>query len=70
MPSISELPANCPRCGSDLETEGKNTHTGVETWVYSCVGGCGWNETYEGGIALWKAMSAAEDEATRDSHAP
>ena len=70
MPSINEVPAKCPKCGADIHTEGKNTHTGVETWDYSCTRSCGWAETYKGGIALWKAMSEAKNDSTRDSRSP
>jgi hypothetical protein len=60
VPTIDQLPPACPSCGSAIYTDGKETSSGTDSWMYFCEAHCGWLEVFIGGVSLWKAMSDAK----------
>jgi hypothetical protein len=57
-------PSDCPKCGAPIQLWDKDTSTGRDILTYGC-DACKWHESFDEGIALWKAMSDANEEFSK-----
>jgi hypothetical protein len=55
------IPDVCPQCAGPIRLWDKDTSSGRNIRTYGCRA-CKWNEDFDGGIALWKAISDANEE--------
>ena len=62
------IPDACPRCGGPIQFLDKDTSTGRDIVMYGCQA-CAWSESFDVGIALWRAMSDANAEHSASTHA-
>ena len=58
------IPNVCPKCGGPIQLWDKDTSTGRNILTYGC-DACKWNESFDDGIALWKALSDANEESSK-----
>lgn len=56
----------CPDCGTPMGLEDKSTFTGRDMRTYRCEA-CGREEIVDNGVALWKLLSDAREEAEQKS---
>ena len=61
------IPNACPRCGGPIQFLDKDTSTGRDVVTYGC-DACAWSESFDVGIALWRALSDAQDDHSTSTH--
>jgi hypothetical protein len=55
------IPEACPRCGGPIQFLDKDTSTGRDVVTYGCEA-CPWNESFDLGIAMWRALSDSDEQ--------
>jgi hypothetical protein len=55
------LDGQCPQCGGKVnELDRETTVSGREIRFFHCLA-CGWNDSIDVGMALWKALSSKDE---------
>ncbi len=63
------IKGQCPQCGGKVQELDKDTGSGRDIRYFHCYA-CGWNDSIDVGMALWKALSSDEAEPPEDTEKP